>query len=668
MNLRDLSADRMAASAFLFSRRHSFSDAPMHVEIMDLCASADELVCIEAFREAGKTTKIEEHVALAGCFRNFQYGLWGGETYEKSCQRLAAIDRELRTNERLNIVFGGNVLARKSNENKIWFASGAVLQAIGWEQEIQSYKEDMYRPDFAMLDDVENRESVRDKAAVDRSWTKLYDELMPAMDQTRMKIIMSQTRLAEDCMVTRCSGDPNWLYRGFPICDGDPDDPDTKSLWPERYPMDMIRRLKEKYQRAGLYDSFLRVYRLQAVNPAKKPFSADNFVERMASGWEWQPKFAIFDPSRTSNVRRTRDASQSARTGKVVVSQEGSKIIVWESGGNFWKPSELIEDLFKTYDTWKPVKMGIEKDSLDDWLMEPVRMQMLRRGKFLPLVGLNAPHDMSKEDFIGSLQPYFNAKEIVLIGGKLAHPQLIAEAGNFPQGLRDVLNALAYSLRMFTGFPMYEDFSGGNIGDAPTARNGETVYVACNASTTEAVAVPVLREVRRFHVACDFSYAGATSDAVRNLAADLRATYPRAALQAWVPSETYDQWQRISLVPALRAEKISVYRGEHIATSRGKLGDLIRNEWRQKKLLLVDRKAALTLNALSSGYAYPSLRGGRQGTEPEIGVSRLVAEALECMIASLVRITETELLPADANIAISRGGAQYITANPRARR
>src|SRR5208282_1913124 len=132
---------------------------------------------------------------------------------------------ELRTNERLNAVFGGKVLARKSNENKIWFSSGSVLQAIGWEQEIQSFKEGTYRPDFAMLDDVENRESVRDKAAVDANWTKLYDELMPAMDQERMKIIMSQTRLAEDCMIVRASNDPNWLYRVFLICNGAPDDP-----------------------------------------------------------------------------------------------------------------------------------------------------------------------------------------------------------------------------------------------------------------------------------------------------------------------------------------------------------------------------------------------------------------------------------------------------------
>jgi len=666
--LRQLSADRMMASAFFFPHRHSQADSAMHFEMMDLCASADELVCVEAFREAGKTTKIEEHVAMAGCFGNFRYGLWGGETFQKAVQRLAAIDLELRTNERINHVFGGKVLARKSNEDKIWFSSGTVLQAIGWEQEIQSFKEGTNRPDFAMLDDVEHRESVRDKAAVDANWTKLYDELMPAMDQERMKIIMSQTRLAEDCMIVRASNDPNWLYRGFPICDGDPDDPATKATWPERYPMEFIRRLKDRYQRAGLYDSFLRVYMLQASNPEKKPFKEDMLVERSASGYEWQPKFAIYDPSRTSNKERTRDVSQSARTGKVVVSQEGTKIVVWESAGNFWKPSELMDDLFSTAEKHSPLKIGIETDSLDDWLMEPLRMQMIRRGRILPIVALRAPHDQSKEQFIGGLQAYFKARDIVLVGGKLAHPQLVAEMANFPQGLRDILNALAYALKMFSGYPIYEDFSGSNVSDAPNASPGETVFVACNGNQTQTCAAAVLREIRRFHVARDWLYSGATTDSVKSLAADLRATYPRAAIQAWVPADVFDQAQRIPLVSALRAERITVYRAEHAPASRGKLADPIRNEWHQQKLLVVDRKAQLTLNALSSGYAYPAQRGGRFGMEPETGVSRLIAEALECMVAKLTKIGEAEVLPEGANIAHTGTGQAYISANPRARR
>ena len=125
--LRRISADRALASVLLFAHRHPQQEAPMHVEIMDLLRAADEFVVIEAFREAGKTTKAEEHMILAGCFGNFHYGLLLGETYEKACERLGSIAHECLTNEALHEVFGGPVVSRRPVENKIWFKSGTLL-------------------------------------------------------------------------------------------------------------------------------------------------------------------------------------------------------------------------------------------------------------------------------------------------------------------------------------------------------------------------------------------------------------------------------------------------------------------------------------------------------------------------------------------------------------
>ena len=59
---------------------------------------------------------------------------------------------------------------------------------MGWEQELQSFKEGTHRPDRAYLDDPENEERVRDKAAVDAGIKKFYLELIPAMDSEHMKI------------------------------------------------------------------------------------------------------------------------------------------------------------------------------------------------------------------------------------------------------------------------------------------------------------------------------------------------------------------------------------------------------------------------------------------------------------------------------------------------
>ena len=640
----------------------------MHVEMMDVFASADPYIVLEAFREAGKTTKLEEHTILGGCFGNYHYGLILGETYEKACDRLRVIAHECSTNERLIGLFGGPVLAKKPIENKLWFASGAFIQALGWEQELQSFKYLAHRPDYAWLDDVENLERVRDKESVDASLYKLYHDLIPAMD-IRHKIINGQTRRAEDCMVTRLASSPDWLYRGFPICDGDPDDERTVATWPQRYPMEWIRAKKAMNQRAGMLGAFLQAYMLQTYDHTSKPFKLEMLQAWDVSPHHWMPRYAIYDPSRTSNEKRSKKAEKSDRAGKVVVSRLGSKILVHESSGNFWKPDEFIADLFATNDSHRPAKVGVEKNSLDDWLLQPIRIESLRRGEAIPLVALTAPQDRSKDDFIMGLQPFAHAKDVVLIGGHMAHPQLVAEWCNFPQGPRDIMNALAYSLRMFAGVPMYEDFSGANIGDAPTPRLGESVYVGFTANASECVAVAVVRDGRRLCVAADFAASGALADAVKTLVFEVRSTFPRAALQTWVPADIYDQWQRVALVPALRAARLTPMRGEHVGVSRGTLSERIRTTWHNQRLLMVDLKARLTLNALSAGYALAVERGGRTSKEPEPGLSRMAAEALECVAAVLDRIGEEgeNGFPKGANLALNASGQAYVTANPRAR-
>lgn len=667
--LTRFNADRALACQVLFPHRHPDESPDFHVEIVDLWSCADEFVLIEAFREGGKTTKAEEWLTLGGCFGNFNYWLLLGETYSKACQRLAAIDYEARTNKLLARVFGPP-LRRRSIENKVWFSSGAMIEAMGWEQELQGLKEQAHRPEGAYLDDIENAERVRDKAAVDASIYKLFFELMPALDKKKRRIRFGQVRRAEDCMVTRLAKNPNWLYRGYPICDGDIDDPLTKSLWPSRYPMEWIRKERANYQDSGAMGAFLQSYMLQATNPSSKPFTDDMFTEMDVSPWHhWMPRYAIYDPSRTTNPERKKGVRKSDRTGKVVVSRLGSKIMVHESGGHFWQPNELVDDMFRCNETHSPAKIGIEKNSLDDWLMQPIRIEMLRRGAPLPLVVLQAPQDRSKEDFIMGLQPFAHAKDIVLIGGKAAHPQLVAEWANFPFGPRDVLNALAYSLRMFSGVPMYEDFSGRNVADAPAPKRGEEVYVGFNATPSEVVAVAVIRDGRRLCVAADWSASGATADAVKTLVFGVRSTFPQAAIQAWVPADTFDQWQRVALVPALRAEKLSPYRAEHTAVARGCLAERIRMVWHNAQMLTVDRNARLTLNVLSTGYAFPTEKGGRQATEPEPGLSRLAGEALECMAAILDRTAEAgeDGFPAGANIALTPAGVPFVSANPRAR-
>lgn len=654
--LRAISEDRALGSAMLFSHRHEYESPDFHVAVMDLWRCADEFVLIEAFREGAKTTLSEEFLCMEGMYGNFFYTVLFGETYSKACQKIEAIAYECRTNVKLLKLFGR--LSKKPIEDKIWFNSGALIQGVGWEQEVTGFKYLDRRPDRAYLDDVENLERVRSTAAVDATVRKLYQEVLPSLDKTRRKVRITETPRAADCLVTRLRSNPDWLCASFPICTGDPYDPATVSAWPSRYPMDWIRSERERYERAGMLRQFEQEYLLDVDTAESKPFTEEMLRSIDLAPAAWLPRYAIFDPARTASV------ATSDRTGKVVVSRLGSKIIVHESGGYFWKPDEIRTDLFSTWERHHCAEVGVEENALNEFLLQPIRFEMMRRGVVLPLRALRAPQDRDKAAFIMGLEPFFKAGDVLLVGGRGNHAQLVAEMLNFPGGKLDILNALAYALRMFAGQPVYEDFGEANV--APYSGGGK-LHLAWNASASEVVCAVLARSGRYYSVAHDFAASGPTLDAVRTVASEVRAAYPRSLFDSWVPAELHDTWQRIALVPSLRAEKFSPWRSEHASVARGALAEKIRTTIRERRLLCVAKDAPLTLNALAGGYKYPVASGGKQALDPEPGLSRLVAEALECTVAMLERGLDNQD-ESSGNFALNPQGARYRTALPSPRR
>jgi hypothetical protein len=123
--LKAISEDRALGSAVLFNHRHTFPTPAFHVEIMDLWRCDAELVLIEAFRDAAKSTLSEEFLTMEGAFGNFFYCLLIGETYAKACQRLEAIAYEAMTNVKLHQLFGReDPGAKKHREQGVFQVGG----------------------------------------------------------------------------------------------------------------------------------------------------------------------------------------------------------------------------------------------------------------------------------------------------------------------------------------------------------------------------------------------------------------------------------------------------------------------------------------------------------------------------------------------------------------
>jgi hypothetical protein len=658
--LKVISEDRALASAMLFPHRHPQATPPFHIEIMDAWRSADEFVLIEAFRSAAKSTLSEEHLLVEACFGNFNYCLIIGETYTKACQRLEAIKNEAAKNTKILSLFGkiAKVAGRLRNEHQFELPNGVLLEAHGWEEELRGFKWHDWRPDRAYLDDIENETMVKDKAAVDTTIRKLYLQLIPAMDKELRKVRVTQTPLAEDCLVSRLRADPLWTALRFPICNGEIDDPKTVALWPERFPMEWIRKERDQFERAGQLRGFLQELMLMAIGSQDKPFEAEHIHEIAIDPAPWLPKTLIVDPARTANV------GSSDRTGRVVLSRLGTRIYVHASSGEYWKPDQIISDAFGTSARFDGATVAIEKNSLDEWLLQPMRAEMLRRGESLPLKAIQAPQDRNKEQFILGLQPFFEAGDIVLVGGRGAHPQLVAEILNFPSGKRDILNALAYAQRVFSGTAVYEDFGEKNLTSGYEPSQRDALAVCFNASGSETTAVLVSVEGERLVAVADWISPVPPAQAVPDVMQLIRAAFPRAKVVAWLPADVMDQQDRMPLMAALRAARLNPMRAAYPQMARGTLSPLIRTEMKNRRLFLVDSNARHTMNAMAGGYNFPVAKNGQLGTEPERGPHRTLIEGLECA-AHVICSGTGNSLPDDLHSATNPQGATYFTSLPR---
>lgn len=658
--LKVISEDRALASAMLFAHRHPQKSPAAHVQILDAWRARDEYVLIEMFREGGKSTISEEHLLVEACFANFGYCIIIGENYTKACQRLEAIKFEAARNMKLLALFGklAKVAGRLWNEHQFELPNGVLLEAHGWEEEFRGFKWHDLRPDRAYLDDVENKERVKDKAAVDASIRKIYLELLPAMDKEKGKVRVTGTPLAEDCMITRFRENQDWTSLRFPICNGDIDDPATVATWPERYPMEWIRNKRDQMERAGQLRGFLQEYMLMAIGSQDKPFEPEHIHEIAIDPAPWLPKTLIVDPARTANI------GSSDRTGRVVLSRLGTRIYVHASSGEFWRPDAIIADAFATSSRYDGATVAIEKNSLDEWLLQPMRAEMLRRGESLPLKAIQAPQDRSKEQFIMGLQPFFEAGDIVLVGGRGQHAPLVAEIMNFPSGKRDILNALAYAQRVFSGTPVYEDFGQNNLTDNYEPSQRDAMAICFNANGSETTAVLCAVEGERLVCVADWISPVPPAQAVPDVMQLVRAAFPRARATAWLPADVMDQQERMPLMAALRAARLAPMRGAYATMARGALSPLIRTEMKGKKLFLIDAGAKHTRAAMAGGYNFPVAKNGQLGTEPERGPHRTLIEGLECG-AHVICSGTGNSLPDDLHSATNPQGATYFTSLPR---
>jgi len=170
------------------------------------------------------------------------------------------------------------------------------------------------------------------------------------------------------------------------------------------------------------------------------PASEQTFKPEWVTFYEEIPKtifnFIVIDPALS-------EAATADYTGVVVCSVDvnGTRYIRYAKRHKV-NPSQLIDLIFELNDVWSPLNIGIEEVAFQKAILYFIDAEMKRRRKMLPITGIKAPTDRTKEMRILSLVPWFQWGRILMAQGLT---DLESEMMSFPRGAHDdLLDCVAY--------------------------------------------------------------------------------------------------------------------------------------------------------------------------------------------------------------------------------
>lgn len=656
--VRLVAANKVAANKIFFAHRHSDESAEFHPELIGTFHSAEPQVVGEAFRGGAKTTSVEEVVALEGALQGFNNALVVGPNEDMGKQRLAAIKQEFEQNSKIIDVFG-NLVGSIWGETKIVLRNGRCIQAIGKGQSVRGTKHLKWRPDFCVIDDFEDDETVATEAQRIKGVQWLYRTLIPAMDK-HYRIRFLGNRLDPDAVIVRVSRDPNWRALRYPIMVPDENGEAHEDLpagkwrptWKSRFPISWIAAKRAEYQRLNMLREFNNEYMCEAEVPEEKAFrpAMIHINENRVRGNE--AVFAMVESAETIK-------GKAGVTATAVWSWIGSKLVVWEATERLMMPDEIVAEIGRIDDTYQPVMIGVEENAYNEFLAAPLRDAIAKRGQAIPFCVERGRIEKDKADFIRGLQPYFNSHNVEFARPM---PKLAAQLMAHPTGNCAIASALAFATVIRPLIAVYDDFTLAHIAEEIDVDRTRTRWLAMNA-TGSMVAAALVQYTDGVRILRDWVVDGDAGAHVARIIAEA-SLEGEGKVKPCICTTHFDRRNApIGLATALSRVPIAINRMPEPIKGRQFLRASLSTNAGGEPSFQVAKEARWTVNALHGGYGYYGTEQGRVREEAREGPYQLLMEAIESFMAQLKgSLDEADLEP---QYAQSRDGRRYLTSMAR---
>lgn len=384
----------------------------------------------------------------ATCYKYYEEILILSSTAEFAEHRLRKIKAEFEQNEQIQNDFNIFPDMKLWRDNEIQFTNGVRIMARGKGSQITGM-----RPDVILVDDIQTEEEARSELERARLMEWWYLTLLNRPKPTTGRIFIVGSISSKLAFLNRfCTAEAStagWVTKQYA-------QKLSATIWPEMWSNEALE--KKKIELSGLPGAFEALFQGDTSAFAKYAFKME-----WVRYYQDLPKnlriFTAVDPAAGGN-----DFTAIVTGG--VDPATGLVYLIDIHKRNFdVQTLEMFSTMFMVYDSYRPIKFGIESVAFQKYLKPFFEKECRERGKVPNVVELKRDNKQSKDYRIRSLAPWFEEGKILIPssrGGGMTH--LLAEMEGYPETATvDVLDATS----MLVNDLMAIGSGTGNRGAAP---------------------------------------------------------------------------------------------------------------------------------------------------------------------------------------------------------
>jgi len=301
------------------------------------------------------------------------------DTTDQAKLNVANLRHELEDNELLKTDYGdmseGVSKQREWTKSSLLLKNGVRLMGRSRGQRIRGLRHREQRPDLVIVDDPEELEKVQKKEYRDKTERWLRSELIPAIEESKARLIVVGNVLHNDALMARLKADNLFEHREYAIFkDGDGWEHCT---WKGKYPTQAA--LDKQRGKVGI-TAWLREYCLKVVPPEGQEVKEEwlLYYDKLPEiKRDPETKLVIFNPFHRSGVgvdlaiSKKQTADFTAMVAGVITVEEGtSKLYILP------RPTNAHLSFYETIQTFKSMNAAVGTYALPMFFIEAVAYQI----------------------------------------------------------------------------------------------------------------------------------------------------------------------------------------------------------------------------------------------------------------------------------------------------